>query len=181
MILRRTVLFCIVSALIFAGCQTTYYAMWEKLGKEKRHLLRDNVQEASDAQKEASEQFKDTLARLKEMYGFQGGDLEGFYEKFKADFEKSEVRAETVHKRITAVEDVADDLFKEWQNEITQISNPRLRAESSQTLGASKRQYTRLRQAMRKAESKIDPVMIQFRDNLLYLSNFRLGNCIKKL
>jgi len=25
--------------LLHNGCQTTYYAVWEKLGKEKRHLL----------------------------------------------------------------------------------------------------------------------------------------------
>ena len=29
--------------VLMLGCQSTYYAMWEKMGKEKRHLLRDQV------------------------------------------------------------------------------------------------------------------------------------------
>ncbi|MEA3470453.1 MAG: DUF2959 family protein, partial [Thermodesulfobacteriota bacterium] len=70
---------------VLAGCQTTYYKVWEKLGKEKRHLLRDNVKKASEEQKEATEQFKDALTRMKEMYGFEGGELEDVYKKLKAD------------------------------------------------------------------------------------------------
>ena len=73
--------------LFFAGCQTTYYAVWEKLGKEKRHLLKDQVEKARSEQQDASEQFKDALTRIKELYGFKGGDLEEFYNKLKSDYE----------------------------------------------------------------------------------------------
>jgi hypothetical protein len=65
----------VLSVIIAVGCQSTYYAVWEKMGKEKRHLLRDNVEKASEAQKKASEQFKDVLTQMKEMYGFDGVDL----------------------------------------------------------------------------------------------------------
>ncbi len=34
----------VVLIFLVTGCQTTYYAVWEKLGKEKRHLLKDNVE-----------------------------------------------------------------------------------------------------------------------------------------
>ena len=55
------------------GCRSTYYKAWEKFGVYKRDLLKKNVEEARDDQKKATEQFKDALTRLKELYGFEGG------------------------------------------------------------------------------------------------------------
>jgi len=78
----------IMILFLFVACQTTYYAVWEQLGKEKRHLLKDQVEKARSDQEEASEQFKDVLTRIKEMYGFDGGGLEEFYNKLKSDYEE---------------------------------------------------------------------------------------------
>jgi hypothetical protein len=161
----------VLSVIIAVGCQSTYYAVWEKMGKEKRHLLRDNVKKASEAQKEASEQFKDVLTQMKEMYGFDGGNLEKFYEKLKADFEESEDRANDVHKRVDSVERIASDLFKEWSDEIKQIKTAKLRSQSTRSLKDTKRRYARLEKAMKKAESRMDPVLDQLRDNVLYLKH----------
>jgi hypothetical protein len=161
----------VLSVIIAVGCQSTYYAVWEKMGKEKRHLLRDNVKKASEAQKEASEQFKDVLTQMKEMYGFDGGNLEKFYEKLKADFEESEDRANDVHKRVDSVERIASDLFKEWSGEIKQIKTAKLRSQSTRSLKDTKRRYARLEKAMKKAESRMDPVLDQLRDNVLYLKH----------
>jgi hypothetical protein len=170
--LRCAALFTFLAfALMMGGCQTTYYTVWEKLGKEKRHLLRDNVKKASEEQKEATEQFADALTRMKEMYGFEGGDLEDVYKKLKSDFDESESRANAVHDRVAMVERIAKDLFSEWQSEIKQITSSKLRAQSTQTLQASKGQYARLHKAMKKAESKMDPVLDQFRDNVLFLKH----------
>lgn len=161
----------IVTLWCLSGCQKTYYAFWEQFGKEKRHLLRENVKEASEEQKEASEQFKDVLTRIQEMYGFTGGDLEKVYKKLQADFAESEERAEAVHKRIAAVETIAGDLFNEWESEIKQITNPGLRSKSRQRLEESRVQYGNLRSAMKKAESKMNPVLDRFRDYVLYLKH----------
>ena len=163
--------FLVFALLMTGGCQTTYYTVWEKLGKEKRHLLRDNVKKASEEQKEATEQFTDALTRMKEMYGFEGGNLEDIYDKLKADYDESEHRADAVHDRVAMVERIAKDLFSEWQSEIRQITSSKLRAQSSETLQASKRQYARLHRAMKRAESRMDPVLDQFRDNVLFLKH----------
>ncbi|MBN2688921.1 MAG: DUF2959 domain-containing protein [Deltaproteobacteria bacterium] len=162
---------CCLALFLTAGCQTAYYAAWEKLGKEKRHLLRDNVEEATDAQKEASDQFKDALTRMKEMYGFDGGDLERYYNLLKDDFEESEARAREVHERVASVEQIANDLFKEWSNEIKEIKAAKLRSQSMQSLRDTKKRYTRFHAALKKAESRMDPVLDQFRDNVLYLKH----------
>jgi len=35
---------------IISGCRSSYYTVWETLGKEKRHLLKDQVEKARDEQ-----------------------------------------------------------------------------------------------------------------------------------
>ena len=157
--------------LLHNGCQTTYYAVWEKLGKEKRHLLKDQVEKARSEQQEASEQFKDVLTRIKELYGFKGGELEEFYNKLKSDYEKSESRAQAVRSRIGKVEEIAKDLFKEWEKEINDISDEQFRIKSRESLRNTKKRYAQLRLAMTKAESSMDPVLRRLKDYVLYLKH----------
>ena len=63
-------------AVLFGGCQTTYYATMAKFGYEKRDLLKKAVLAARDEQKDAAKEFKDALTRIKELYAVNGGDLE---------------------------------------------------------------------------------------------------------
>jgi len=97
---------------VLSGCKSAYYSAWEKFDVYKRDLLKRNVQAARDEEKAASEQFKDALTRLKEMYGFQGGDLEKTYNTMQKDYDRSVERANAVHKRVKDVDTVATDLFK---------------------------------------------------------------------
>jgi len=157
--------------VIFFGCQTAYYAVWEKLGKEKRHLLKDQVEEAQSDQQEATEQFQDVLTRIKDMYGFEGGDLEAFYNRLKADYEESEQRANDVRHRIEKVEELAADLFDEWEKEIQEISNSQLRSKSKESLRLTKRRYARLQAAMTSAEASMEPVLKRLKDYVLYLKH----------
>ena len=121
----------ILLALAFTvGCRSTYYSTLEKFGVYKRDLLKKRVMATRDEQQAASQQFKDAMTRLKELYGFQGGELEKTYEALKADYDRSAERATSVHKRISEVETVAEDLFKEWAGEIQQISSETLRDSS---------------------------------------------------
>jgi len=51
------------------------------------------------------------MTRLKELTGFEGGNLEKTYTALNKDYERSVERANTVHKRVKEVETVAGDLF----------------------------------------------------------------------
>ena len=90
------ILFLVMVGLMWSGCRSTYYSMWETLGKEKRHLLRDEVENAREDQAKASEEFKDALTRIKELTGFQGGELENIYLQLKDDYEDCELRASII-------------------------------------------------------------------------------------
>jgi hypothetical protein len=156
---------------VLTGCKSAYYSTMEKFGVYKRDLLKRNVQAARDEEKAASEQFKDALTRLKEMYGFQGGDLEKTYNTMQKDYDRSVERANAVHKRVKDVETVASDLFKEWQKEIGEISSEKLRTDSQQKLHETQRRYDEMFAALKRAEKSMDPVLTRFHDQVLYLKH----------
>jgi len=160
-----------LALLCIVGCRSTYYSIWEKLGREKRDLLRANVVDARDAQKAASQQFKTALERMKEMYGFDGGKLETAYNNFKSEYEDCASRADKVRSRIKDVEQVAGDLFKEWDKEIKEISDANMRTDSRNKLNASREKYDQLHASMKRAELSMDPILAKFHDNVLYLKH----------
>lgn len=157
--------------LLTTGCRSTYYATMEKFGVHKRDMLKENVEEARDEQKKATEQFKDALTRLRELYNIDGGDLEKTYDRLKADFDRSEKRAAAVRERISSVETVANDLFKEWEREIGEMESSRLASQSREKLRATQEKYEDLHAAMKRAEGSMEPVLKQFRDQVLYLKH----------
>jgi hypothetical protein len=154
-----------------SGCRSTYYAAWEKFGKYKRDLLKENVEKVRDDQQKAAEQFKDALTRLRELYRFEGGDLEKVYDRLKSEYDRSASRAEAVRNRIKQVEQISADLFSEWAQEAKGISNQRLRADSEVKLAETQRKYDTLHAAMKRAERSMDPVLQQFRDQVTYLKH----------
>lgn len=161
---------CLIASALF-GCKSVYYAAWEKLGVEKRDLLKRRVVDARDRQKEAGEEFKDAMTRLKELTGFDGGKLEQAYVGLKKDFEDCTAKSEVVHKRIADMESVATDLFAEWEKEIGQISTPSLQANSREQLRNTKQKYETMHFALKNAEQSMAPVLTQFKDYVLYLKH----------
>ena len=157
--------------LFAVGCQTTYYAVWEKMGKEKRHLLKDNVEQVREDQAEASEQFASVVERIKAMYGFDGGELEDVYEKLSEDYRACEERADAVRDRIDKVERIAADLFKEWESEIATIENVKLQSKSRASLQDTRSRFSRLQRSMARAEASMDPVLNNLQDYVLYLKH----------
>jgi hypothetical protein len=161
----------LIALLLFSSCRNTYYAAWEKFGVHKRDLLKKKVEAARDDQKAAGEQFKDALTRLKEMYQFQGGDLEKTYNGLQHDYDRCVSRADTVHKRIKDVETVAEDLFAEWEKEIKEIGSETLRTDSRSKLRETRGRYDELHSALKRAEKSMDPVLSRFHDQVLYLKH----------
>jgi hypothetical protein len=153
------------------GCRTAYYAAYEKIGVYKRDLLKKRVVEARDEQKQAQQQFKDALTRLKEVTRFDGGEAERAYRSLKSKYDDCQQQADIVHKRIREVEKVAGDLFTEWEQEIGQIGTPSLRDASRQQLTTTRQRYGELHTALSRAEQTMTPVLKQFSDYVLYLKH----------
>ena len=153
------------------GCKSAYYSVWEKLGWAKRDLLVDAVQDARKEQVDAQKQFKTTLQRFQELTGFSGGDLEAKYKKLNSAYEDSVSQADAVRTKIKDVDTVANDLFKEWEKEIGEYENADLKRDSEQKLRDTRKRYEQLFSAMKNAESRMDPVLRKFKDQVLYLKH----------
>jgi hypothetical protein len=143
----------------------------EKFGVHKRDILSDRVKDAKETQEEAKEQFKSALEKFSSVVNFKGGELEDKYNQLNDEYEKSEEQAEDVSKRIESVESVAEDLFEEWNTELAQYTNSNLRRSSEKQLKQTKKKYTQLISAMKRAEKKIAPVLSAFRDQVLFLKH----------
>lgn len=161
----------LLTVTLLVSCQSAYYAAWEKLGIEKRDILVDRVEDAKDSQEEAQEQFSSALEEFSHLLNFDGGELQDVYEELKDQYEASEASAEAVTSRIDKVESVAEALFDEWQEEIDSYTNATFKRDSSRQLKNTQRRYKSLVATMRKAESKMAPVLSTLRDNVLYLKH----------
>lgn len=156
---------------ILSGCSSAYYSGLEKMGIPKREIMVHRVEKARDTQDATKQQFKSALEQFTALSNFKGGDLEATYNKLNGEYEASVKKAEEVNKRIADIEDVSSALFAEWEVELNQYSNASMRKSSQQKLTATKAHYQQLLAAMRKAETKIEPVLSVFRDQVLYLKH----------
>ena len=168
---RFTLLLTALVLLAGTGCQRAYYQTMEALGTPKRDLLVQRVEASRDSQEEAKEQFKDALEQFSALTEFEGGELEDSYRRLEEAFEESEAQAETVRRRIASVEDVAEALFDEWEDELDEYTDPELRRRSEQQLEETRTRYEQLVQTMHRAEEKMTPVIDAFRDQVLFLKH----------
>jgi len=143
----------------------------EKFGVEKRDLLKSSVEKARNSQDEAATEFKDALTRLREMYAVNAGDLEKQYDKLKGDYEDAESSAEAVRKRIRDMDQVASDLFAEWEKEIGEFTNPTYASNSRRQLNETRAKYQQLAVSLKAAEASMQPVLGQLKEQVLYLKH----------
>lgn len=156
---------------LLSRCQKLYFQAVESTGRHKRDILVTRVENARDSLEEAKLQFQTALDRFSELTRFDGGDLEDVYRQLKIEFDYSHAKAVAVQDRIGAVQDVALALFAEWEQELDQYSSRSLRSSSRQKLKLTQQHYGQLINAMRKAESKINPVLRVFQDQVLFLKH----------
>lgn len=153
------------------GCQSAYYSAMEKVGVHKRDIMLDRVENAQTAQEDAQQQFKSALDQLSQLINYDGGDLAAQYELVNDQYEASKSSAEEVESRIVAIENVADALFDEWNDEIQQYSSASLKQQSQQKMKKTQRNYQSLIKSMYRAKDRMAPVLAALKDNSLYLKH----------
>lgn len=163
-----------LSILTFAtftllACSNAYYNAMERLGYEKRDILVTRVERSRDAQTDAQETFRNALERYQSVIDTPNSELRAKYEEVLEVYDNSEEAAAKVRSRIEDVENVAEDLFDEWEDELDRYTNQDLRSSSERQLEQTRSQYQRLIERMRQAEERMDPVLRAFEDQMLYL------------
>jgi len=167
----RVLLLCAMALLMAVGCNYSRNKFWNSLGYEQRDLLVSDVKKARDGQDVAAKQIQTTLETFKQLTGFQGGDLEAAYNKLNSAYEKSESRAKEVRDKVARVEYTAGKMFAEWNSELSQYSDAKLRAESEKELNDTKARYNQLITLMKSSSAKMDPVLAVFHDHVLQLKH----------
>jgi predicted small secreted protein len=167
----------VVSAGLFlltislAGCNTIYYKAMRGLGREKRDILVARVKDAKQDQEHTKQQIKTTMESFQELTGFQGGSLEQSYKRLNSEYEKANDQATKLHNRIQSIDQVSNDLFKEWQSEIGEMSNPKLKSQSTAMLRNAKVREAVYMKTMTRTEEKMKPVLNAFHDQVLFLKH----------
>ncbi|MEE9355104.1 MAG: DUF2959 domain-containing protein [Methylococcaceae bacterium] len=167
--------------LALTACSSMIYSGMESIGMPKRDIMIHYVKKAQQAQEETKEQFKSALEQFTVTTNFSGGDLETVYNKLNGEYEDSVEQSKNVRKRIDKIKHVSGELFEEWKEETEQYSNPSLKRSSMQQLSETKRQYKQLINAMDKAESKLEPVLTVFKDQVLFLKHNLNARAISSL
>jgi len=156
---------------LLAGCTRTYYKTMAAFGKEKRDILVSRVKDSKKEQQEAKEQIKTTMESFQELTGFQGGQLEKNYKKLNGEYEKAADSAKKLHDRINSIDQVSNDLFKEWQKEIDGMGNRKLKRQSEAMLRSSRLQEASYLKSMRQTEARMTPVLTAFHDQVVFLKH----------
>ena len=169
--MNRRIALMLLLAFGLTACQSAYYNTMERFGVPKREILVSRITEAQEAQQDGQAQFSNALEQFRSVINFDGGELQQIYDRLDTEFQNSEDAAERIRSRMRSVEDVADALFDEWEDELALYTNQSLRQDSEQQLRATRERYTRLMQAMNRAEATLDPVLDSLRDNVLYLKH----------
>jgi hypothetical protein len=161
----------VLVTLLLTGCTSTYYKTMRTLGKEKRDILVSRIKDAKKDQDETKEKLKTTMESFQALTGFQGGALEKSYKRLNSDYESANSQAEKLHDKIESIDKVSNDLFKEWQGEINEMGNAKLKSQSTTLLRNAKTRQAAYMSAMRKTEDQIAPVLAAFHDQVLFLKH----------
>ena len=157
--------------LMLTACATMYLEGLEKVGIPKRDVMVYRVEKARDTQEETKEQFKSALEQFTAATNFDGGDLEATYQRLNDAYEASVAKAEEVRSRIADIESVSEALFTEWKQEITQYSSAAMKQNSQKKLNTTQTHYRQLITSMKQAESKIEPILTVFNDQVMFLKH----------
>jgi phage-related tail protein len=151
--------------------RTVYYSARESIGEHKRDIVVYQVEQTCISLNETRNEFEDALKRFKNLVCVNETSLEHRYNLLNRQYQFCRSKSDTVSARIRAIEEVSEALFVEWENELHEYTNRTLRNSSKQQLKAARQNYARLIKAMHSAESKIQPVLAAFKDQVLHLKH----------
>lgn len=158
-----------------------YYRARESVGDHKRAIVVYQVGQACSSLQGTRDEFANALQRLDYLAKVNDLPLEQRYHQLNRQYQFCRAKSEAVSHRINAIETVTEALFAEWEKELAEYTSRTLRNTSKQQLKAARQHYARLIKAMRKAESRIQPVLAAFKDQVLYCKHHLNAKAIAEL
>jgi len=165
-------IFAVCLALTVSACgtvQNVQYSALEKVGIHKRDILVDRIEDTSKTQEKAKKQFQSAYDELVSLVNIEDGGLESKYKRMAKAVKASEARAEELDDRIKSVNEVANALFTEWQNELKEYQSASLRRSSETNLNSTKQRFMVIYKKMQASQQRVEPVLKVLQDNTLFL------------
>lgn len=166
--------FVLALTLVLSACgtvQKAQYSALEKVGIHKRDILVDRIEKTSETQEETKQQFQSAYEELASLVDIEDGGLEKKYKRMAKAVEASEDKASELDERIKSVNEVANALFDEWQEELQEYQSASLRRTSEANLSSTKKRYATIYKKMQDSQQRVDPVLKVLQDNTLYLKH----------
>ncbi len=147
------------------------YSTLEQFGVHKRDILVDRIEKTTQTQEQTKAQVKSAYEELSELIQVNEAGLEKKYKSMAKAVEKSEAKAQQLNNRIQAVDQVAKDLFREWEAELKAYTSDRLRTTSANNLATTRQRYQAILGKMRASAERVTPVLQILQDNTLFLKH----------
>ena len=154
-----------------SGCSNLYYDLNERAGNPKRNIMQESVKDARNSQLAVKETFKTTLNLLTDIGTIESGDLERAYKQLEKSYQDTDRQAIKLREQIAQIESVSKALFAEWTTDIKTYQNAELQRQSEAQLHDAQTRCSETITIMKKAASKMEPIVISFHDRVLFLKH----------
>ncbi len=151
--------------------RNVYYTAKESVGEHKRDIVVYKVEQACTSLQETRNEFEDALGKFRSLVNVNEASLDHKYNLLNRQYQFCQAKSDSVSERIQAIEDVSRALFAEWESELDEYTDRNLRNNSKQQLKTARQNYARLMKTMKLAEARIHPVLLAFKDQVLYLKH----------
>jgi hypothetical protein len=163
----RRLLFPIISLLLMFH-QSAGFAASEQSGYPSLEPLLARVEQSVAAQQAAAEQFQKARQSLSALAGSETDDVQPLYATTFHDYNDSIEAAVAMGSAIAAVDEAANAIFQEWEEEIAIFTDARLKADNEARLTQVWQSYQSLMNTLRQSESESDSVLAALKSNVTY-------------
>ena len=126
--------------------------------------LAKSIEEARGETARTSEQLKATLAALNALTKQTKGDLNPAYKNYCSEVAQTQAARDWTVSRIQSMNTKGGTYFQDWQNKVTEITNPALRNKSQTRLDAVKANYDKVLASLTQASEKFKPFLSDLSD-----------------
>ncbi|GGJ79095.1 DUF2959 family protein [Pseudomonas matsuisoli] len=147
----------LICLAVLSGCKSVYYDALERTGVSKQDLFVDRLEDTRKAQTNAQEQLERTIRSYRSLALFRAGNLPSRLEQLKGDYRTSDLRARNIRYHRQGVENVADDMFDEWED--TSSSNATLKPVRTRDIERMRDEYDDLHANLLKVDNRLSTLL----------------------
>ncbi|MEC9372684.1 MAG: DUF2959 family protein [Planctomycetota bacterium] len=108
--------------------------------------------------------INDTVASMQSLASAGAAEIAPAYRAFSNQLDELQKVARQTGDRARSMNSRADSFFKNWSEELAEISDPEIRARGEQRQQLTREAYERINTSMQEAKAAFDPLMEKLRD-----------------